>query len=189
MPTTISIGSWVTSYVGPFEMVDRQKTGQISISPGKKAKRKRRTRKIARGWVVGPGRAKADTTSTTTWRVLWMNCGKTCDFSGKKLKVVTEKPVSQFNGEIFSQLRECDYFNSAEEFYSYIDSGGFNSQLVLNPPSNPNNNKTYMMPDGKLVLTRTYDFIMYYEYINTNLTHSILPFLIYELIRCIMGWE
>ena len=152
MPTHISVGSWVTAYVGPFEMVNRQKP-QVSTGT-QKAKRKRRTRKIARGWVVGPGRSKADTTSTTTWRVLWMNCGKTCDFSGKKLKVVTEKPVSQFTGEIFSQLRECDYFNSPEDFYSYIDKGNFNSQLVLNPPSDPTKkNKNYMMPDGKLFVS------------------------------------
>ena len=147
MPTTIKVGSWVTAKAGPLHC-EVKHVNQTSDDSSSQKKRKRLVRKVVRGWVVGPGRSRASTNSNTTWRVLWMHCGKCCDFSGKQLKLVANPPSDAPPCDTFKKLRDEDYFTHTTEYYKYIDNGNYNSELELDKFPRGDDR----MPDGKFLI-------------------------------------
>ena len=115
MPSSIHPGCKVEALVGPKRIVT---VGDKIGIPSEKEKRTQTARSIIQGWVVGPGRLSSPKNS---WRVLWSNCGKTCDI------------VHSFEAGVFEGLYPQDYFPSTKALYSLMDSGRFDCTLRVTP--------------------------------------------------------
>jgi len=96
-------------------------------------KRKRTTRSTIHGWVVGPGRL---TSPKNSWRVLWSNCGKTCDHQHSVLTVINDE-VHSFEAGVFERLFLEDYFPTTKVLYALMDSGRFDCTLRVTPTTIP----------------------------------------------------
>ena len=83
MPSSIRPGSTVSSLVGPLGSVTNRDTLADAMMPADERKRKRSTRGLRCGIVVGVARSASKPHS---WRVLWEDCAKTCDHCQTKLK-------------------------------------------------------------------------------------------------------
>ena len=99
MPSTIRPGFKVQAPVGPLSIETvGDKSAAVSQPSDGKRKKTRRVRSVITGWVVSAG---CDTsTDKHSWRVLWSNCGKTCDHSARSLTVV-DNDVDGFEKGIF----------------------------------------------------------------------------------------
>jgi len=125
MPSIIRVGSKVMSNVGPFRIVT---VGDKNGVTGKK-KKTRNQRSPIHGWVVASGRP---TSEKNSWRVLWSNCGKTCDHSASRLTVINDE-VDGFEHDVFERLLPVDYFTTRKQLYSLMDRGNYQCLLRLEP--------------------------------------------------------
>ena len=130
MPSSIRPGCKVEALVGPKRIVT---VGDKIGIPSEKEKRTRTARSIVQGWVVGPGRLSSPKNS---WRVLWSNCGKTCDHPHSKLTVINDV-VHSFEAGVFERLYPEDYFSSTKALYTLMDSGRFDCMLRVTPTTIP----------------------------------------------------
>ena len=116
MPSSIRPGCKVEARVGPKRVETiRDRIGIQS----EREKRKRTTRSMIHGWVVGPGHL---TSPKNSWRVLWSNCGKTCDHQHTRLNVINDE-VHSLEAGVFERLYPEDYFPTTKGLYSLMDSG------------------------------------------------------------------
>ena len=126
MPSSIRPGCKVEALVGPKRIVT---VGDKIGIPFEKEKRTRTARSIIQGWVVGPGCLSSPKNSR---RVLWSNCGKTCDHPHSKLTVINDE-IHSFEAGVFERLYPQDYFPSTKALYSLMDSGRFDCTLRVTP--------------------------------------------------------
>ena len=131
MPSSIRPGCKVEALVGPKRIVTVG--DKIGIPPSEKEKKTRTARSIVQGWVVGPGRLSSPNNS---WRVLWSNCGKTCDHPHSRLTVINDV-VHSFEAGVFERLFPEDYFSLTKALYTLMDSGRFDCMLRVTPTTIP----------------------------------------------------
>jgi len=124
MPSSIRPGCKVEARVGP----KRVETIGDRISIQSK-REKRTTRSMIHGWVVGPGRL---TSPKNSWRVLWSNCGKTCDHQHTRLNIINDE-VHSFEAGVFDRIYPEDYFPTTKGLYSLMDSDRFDCTLRVTP--------------------------------------------------------
>jgi hypothetical protein len=152
MPSTIRPGFKVQARVGPFSIEtfgDNVNVPSSSQPSDGKKKQKRRVRSVITGWVVSAGRDTS--TDKHSWRVLWSNCGKTCDHLARSLTVVNDD-VDGFEKGIFERLLPSDYLWKKEQLFAVFASGRYESKLRMTPVVEPSTN-TYTadpLDEGKL---------------------------------------
>ena len=152
MPSTIRPGFKVQARVGPFtieSLGDNVCVPSSSQPPDGKKKKTRRVRSVITGWVVSAGRDTS--TDKHSWRVLWSNCGKTCDHSARSLTVV-DNDVDGFEKGIFERLLPSDYLWKKEQLFAIFESGRYESKLRMTPvqPSTSNTYTADPLDEGKL---------------------------------------
>ena len=120
MPSSIHPGSKVQARVGPFCIESIGDKNGVPPSPQSSAdKRTRRVRSIIYGWgVVSAGLSTSN--NKKSWRVLWANCGKTCDHPAMPLKVVNDN-VHGFEMSLFERLLSSDYYMTTKELLTVFD--------------------------------------------------------------------
>ena len=140
MPSTIRPGFKVQARVGPLSIETvGDKNAAVSQPSDGKRKKTRRVRSVITGWVVSAGRDTS--TDKHSWRVLWSNCGKTCDHSARSLTVV-DNDLKGFEKGIFEHLLLSDYFWKKEQLFAIFESGRYESKLRMTPVVLPST-KTY----------------------------------------------